>query len=314
MARDWETQFQEWSRAPTEDETRKMERAEIRIREAIADDAKLQTHDVKVFRQGSYYNRTNVPAESDVDIRVEIRDVLFPDFYFVDKEAPINPAIRLRLRAEALLSDSDYTYQEFKNDVGAALLRKFGPPPAVERGDKAYDIHETRYQVESDCLAAFRHVRYARDIYGRIVTSAEGIEFISDKGVRILNFPDQQHANSEVKHDATNQRFRKQVRVMKNLRNEMDAAGHPEAKPIISFLIECLVYNVPNITFGYSSFYDRTREVIRWLYTNTETDEQVHEWGEESELKYLFRPNQPWTREQVHEFLLDAWVYVGFTN
>jgi tRNA nucleotidyltransferase (CCA-adding enzyme) len=91
MARDWETTFRGWSRAQTEEETRKMERAETRIREAIAEDAKLQTHDVKVYRQGSYYNRTNVPAESDVDIRVEIRDVLFPDFYFVDKEAPFKP-------------------------------------------------------------------------------------------------------------------------------------------------------------------------------------------------------------------------------
>ena len=314
MARDWETTIREWSRAPTEDETRKMERAESRIREAIADDTKLRTHDVKVYRQGSYYNRTNVPAESDVDIRVEVRDVLFPDFYLVDKEAPFNPEIRARLEAEARLSDSSYTYQEFKDDVGVALVRKFGPPPAVERGDKAYDIHETRYQVESDCLAAFRHIRYTRDIYGRIVTSAEGIEFISDKGIRILNFPDQQHANGERKHDATNQRFRKQVRVMKNLRNEMHDTGRPEAKPIISFLTECLVYNVPNEVFRYATFYDRTREVIRWLYLNTETDEQVHEWGEESELKYLFRDNQPWTREQVHDFLLDAWVYVGFTN
>jgi hypothetical protein len=225
-----------------------------------------------------------------------------------------NPDIRARLKAEAGLSDSGYTYQEFKNDVGVALVRKFGPPPAVERGDKAYDIHETRYQVESDCLAAFRHVRYARDINGRIHTSAEGIEFISDKGVRILNFPDQQHANNERKHLATDQRFRKQVRVMKNLRNEMNEAGRPEAEPIISFLTECLVYNVPNDVFRHATFYDRTREVIAWLYTNTETDEQVHEWGEESELKYLFRDNQAWTREQVHDFMLDAWVYVGFTN
>lgn len=61
-----------------------------------------------------------MPAESDVDIRVEIRDVLFPDFYFVDQEAPFDPNIRARLEREARLSNSAYTSSEFKNDVGIA--------------------------------------------------------------------------------------------------------------------------------------------------------------------------------------------------
>ena len=81
-----------------------MERAETRIRETIADDAKLQTHVVRVFRQGSYHNRTNVPRESDVDIRVEVRDVQFSDFYFVETEASRAPDVRARLEAEARLT------------------------------------------------------------------------------------------------------------------------------------------------------------------------------------------------------------------
>ena len=314
MARDWETQFQEWSRPPTEAETKKMERADARIREAITDHARLQAHDVRVFRQGSYHNRTNVARESDVDIRAEVKDVIFPDFSFIEKEAAWNPEVRSRLESEARLHDVSYTYAEFKDDVGVALVRKFGPPPAVVRGDKAYDIRETRYQVESDCLPAFRHVRYRRDMFGRIVTAAEGIEFISDKGERILNFPEQQHENGKAKHEATGQRFKKMVRVMKNLRNEMEDEGHPSAKPIVSFLTECLVFNVPNTTFTYTTFYDRSKEIIRWLYLNTRTDEQVQEWGEESELKYLFRPSQPWERAEVNDFLLDAWNYVGFKD
>ncbi len=52
-----------------------MARAERAIRDAIAANGKLQTHDVHVFAQGSYYNRTNVSGESDVDTRVEIKDV-----------------------------------------------------------------------------------------------------------------------------------------------------------------------------------------------------------------------------------------------
>lgn len=313
MARDWEAQFAAWSRPPTEDETRKMERAEARIREAIADDAKLESHTVKVFRQGSYYNRTNVPRESDVDIRVEIRDVQFSDFSFVDEHAS-DLEVRKHLRSAAHLSPASYTYSEFKNDVGVALVRKFGPPPAVERGDKAYDIHETRYQVESDCLAAMRHVRYRRDASGKIVAGSEGIEFVSDKGRHYRNFPEQQYANGVAKHKVTGQRFKKMVRVLKNLRNEMDDEGREVAKPIVSFLTECLVYNVPDEIFARETHYERTREVIRWLYLNSKTDEEVREWREESRLKWLFRPDQPWTRQQANDFVLAAWHYVGFKN
>jgi len=314
MARDWESQFRTWARPPSATETEKMQRAEKAIREAIAASAKLQAHDVHVQVQGSYYNRTNVPRESDVDIRVEVKDVLYPDWHFVDENARRDKAIRASLEVEAGLTDVTYTYAEFKDDVGVSLVNRFGPPPAVIRGDKAYDIHENTYRVESDCLAAFRHVRYRRDSGGRIVTSAEGIEFRTDKGERIVNFPDQQHANGKAKHEATGQRFKKMVRVLKNLRNEMDEASEAPAAPIASFLTECLVFNVPNDHFGHTTFYDELREVVRYLYVNTVSEELCSEWGEESDLLYLFRGKHPWTREQVNAFLLDAWIYVGFQN
>lgn len=313
MARDWETAFRGWSRPPSPSETEKMQRAEKAVREAIAADAKLQSHDVHVHLQGSYYNRTNVPGESDVDIRVEIDDVLWPDFHFVDPAARTDATIRARLEAEANLSDASYFYPDFKDDVGAALVQKFGPDPAVKRGDKVYDIRENTYRVDSDCLPAFRHSRYTRNVGGRLGVSAEGIEFLTDKGVRIINFPVQQHANGIAKHEATGQKFKKMVRVMKNLRNEMHEAGRPDAGPIKSFLIECMVFNVPNPTFGHTTFHDGIREIIRFLYINTQSKELCDDWGDESELRYLFRGDDE-LRNQANAFLLDVWVYVGFAN
>jgi hypothetical protein len=314
MARDWEAQFRTWSRPPSATETEKMERADKAVRDAIRKSAKLQSHDVHIHRQGSYYNRTNVPRESDVDIRVQVDDVFYPDWHFVDEDAWRDKSIRDRLEVEAGLHDGPYTYAEFKDDAGSALVDHFGPPPAVLRGDKAYDIHENTYRVDSDCLPAFRHVRYRRDYGGRIVVATEGIEFRTDKGEQIVNFPEQQHENGKAKHEATGQRFKKMVRVLKNLRNEMDEDGHKSAEPIASFLSECLVFNVPNSTFGHSTFYDEMREIIRYLYVNTEKEELCSEWGEESELLYLFKGKKAWTREQANAFLLAAWVYVGFQN
>ena len=54
------------------------------------------------------------------------------------------------------------------------------------------------------------------------------------------------------------------------------------------------------------------RESIIYLYNNTKDDESFKEWGEVSELKYLFRSSQKWTRQQANDFLVAAWNYLGF--
>ena len=54
------------------------------------------------------------------------------------------------------------------------------------------------------------------------------------------------------------------------------------------------------------------RDVLARLYNDTLKDENCSEWGEVSELKYLFRPTQPWTRQSSHQFLSDAWDYIGY--
>jgi len=91
----------------------------------------------------------------------------------------------------------------------------------------------------------------------------------------------------------------------------MSDKGYSETKPIIGFLIECLGWNVPNNYFGYSTYKQDVRESLAFLFNNTITDENCSEWGEVSELKYLFRGNQKWTREQAHLFISRAWDYIG---
>jgi len=103
------------------------------------------------------------------------------------------------------------------------------------------------------------------------------------------------------------------VRALKNLLAEMDDQGVPAAKPIRSFLIGCLVWNVPNDRFGHTTYYDDMKEVLRFLYHATTSDAACSEWGEESEMKYLFR-GQTRTREEANAFVLAAWNHVGYTD
>lgn len=312
MARDWNTQLTAWARPPSATETEKMGRAEKAIRDAVAASAKLRAHGATTHPQGSYYNRTNVPRESDVDIRVVAGDVFFTDWGLVDKNAPLDGAIRERLDREVGNFDSTYSYAEFKDDVEAALVARFGRA-AVVRGDRAFDIHENTYRVESDCLAAFPSLLYALDAYGRISVRATGIEFRTDEGRRIQNFPEQQHEEGVAKHERTRQRFKKMVRITKNLRNEMEDAGIKAAGPIPSFLVECLVWNVPDRLFGQVTYYDDMRAVLASIYTDTAEPDRCRDWTEENGIKFLFHPSQPWTREQANAFALAAWTYVGFS-
>jgi hypothetical protein len=309
MARDWDSQFTIWARPPGVTERQKIERAEKAIGDAIAASAKLRSHGTRAFPQGSYYNRTNVARESDVDIRVVPSDVFYTDWELVDAAARSEPAVRNALDAEVGNFDHPYGFAEFKDDVEAALVAHFGRA-AVVRGDKAFDIHENTYRVESDCLPAYELRLYGRN-YGRI-THREGIAFHTYGGDYIQNFPEQQHAEGVAKHDRTDQRFKKMVRILKNLRYEMEDEGVAVAKPIPSFLVECLVWNVPDHLFNRGPYYEDMRLVLASLSVDL-SDPKSDDWTEENGIRFLFHWRQPWKKSEAKAFVDAAWDYVGFT-
>jgi hypothetical protein len=310
MPRDWEAQLRDWAKAPTEAERLKMENAESQIREAIRSSSKLAAHDIEVFAQGSHANRTNVPRESDVDVCVMLRDTFGLEWQTTAGFPITDPALIASMRSQLGIIDATYTYADFRNDVGAALVAKFGPS-AVERGDKAFDVHETRTRVDSDVLAAFAHRRYSRDPATGLINLQEGTKFYPDSGGQIENFPKQQYANGVTKNDATGGRFKGMVKGLKNLRNEMDDNGIAAAGPIPSFLVECLVYNVPNDRFNNLSYVTDMKQVIYVAWEATNTDEGCRDWVEESGLKWLLRGAQKWTRQDANAFLRAAWNYDG---
>jgi hypothetical protein len=308
MARDWEQQFRDWGRPPGEREQTKMDNTVGQIRAAIDASPKLSAHPISVKAQGSYYNLTHVPRESDVDIRVVLERTFFLDWTFVDPLGNTDPAVRAELFRRYSIIPATYDYDEFRDDVGAALTVRFGLPPAVEPGDKAFRIRETNYNVDADVVAVHEHRRYEPG-----GTWQEGVEFVSRKGAGIINWPEQQHDNGVTKNQSTHERFKAMVRVLKSLRNEMDDQEIAAAKPISSFLIECLVWNVPNDNFNHDPYYDDLKEVLRFLFLNTEAPETCSKWGEESEFKWLFIGNS-WTPVQVNAFILAAWHHVGFSD
>lgn len=297
MASNWEDKFRRWAAPPSETEEKRCKNAEDAIRKAIQKSSKLSARSITVFSQGSYRNNTNVRQDSDVDV-----GILCPDtFFYAELPAGTQPST-------FNITPASYDYSVFKNEVGEALRDYFGVA-AVTRGNKAFDIKETSHHVEADVAPFFEHRRYNAD--GGYIS---GVELRPDNGVpaRVINWPEQHYKNGVSKNLDTGRRYKAMVRVLKNLRNEMDEAGIQEAKSIIGFLSECLVWNVPNSSFGNSTYTEDLRRVLAHLYNQTKGDGSCSEWGEVSELKYLFRGSQKWTRQQANDFLLAAWRYVGF--
>ena len=85
------------------------------VREAINEDPVLSGKSTEIFGQGSYANDTNVRLNSDIDINVRYTG----GFYFDLPEGMAREDFGLN-------SPSEYSLNECKNDVYAALVGKFG--------------------------------------------------------------------------------------------------------------------------------------------------------------------------------------------
>ena len=98
---------------------------------------------------------------------------------------------------------------------------------------------------------------------------------------------------------------------MKHIRNEMVDAQKTNGDIITSFLVECLGWNIPNsIISGYLSWTETVKQAIVFLY-NAIIDGKHTEWGEVSEMLYLFKKRK-WTDQDAKQWLSDAWIFLGF--
>lgn len=295
MSRNWESSFESWAQPPSRTAQEKAENAERAIRTAISEGAALGNRNVSVFPQGSYKNRTNIGTESDVDIAVRSRAT----FFFELPEGMTAGDFSISTPAE-------YSYPQYRQDVYQALIDHLGRG-AITKGGKAFDIHENSYRVDADALACFEYRRYWSDGSYR-----EGFGFVPQGGSMVFNYPEQSYANGVSKNRATNRRFKALVRIIKFLRSEMASNNVAIAKNIPSFLIECLIWNVPNEGFGHETYTADVRYVLAHLCNETRADADCSDWKEVNGFKFLFHSSQPWTRSNANSFLNSAWNYVGF--
>jgi hypothetical protein len=253
--------------------------------------------------KGSYANRTNVRLDYDVDIRVECDEFVYSD------AAGAAADVRKMAEAQRKPYTGEYGRVEFKNDVEQALAEYFGRT-AVKRGNMAIRVRENKTTLPADVVPSFEyHQIYGSDCYGTLLFH-QGTRIYPERGDHIHNWPAQQLDRDIAKNNATGRHYKRMVRALKRLENHLLTLGKIEELP--SFLMECLVYNVPNELFNHSTYVADMRAVLATIFNATRSDEACKAWLEASERKYLFHASQGWTRQQAHALAHHAWEVMGF--
>lgn len=227
---------------------------------------------ITILMQGSYANNTNIKRYSDVDVSV---------IY--------NPVIPLSL---------DRYFMGFKEDIYKALVQRFGT--SVERKNKSLCVSGNTYRKTIDVVPAFSVGPKLED----------GIQFLTDKGEKIVNYPLKQILNENKKNKDTQYKFKKYVRILKNIKMDMEASNIISAKNIGSFQVESLLWNIPNdvftkyITLGYG-----VEEIIKYLINN----KVLLDYFTESNVikKLCSNPRERKIIEQFIDSLNNYFVYGG---
>lgn len=298
---DWEAWLKSAARRPSDNETQKRDKTEKEIRAALAAYEPLQGRPYRVYAKGSYVNNTNVRLNFDVDIAVEYEGYFYSDLIF-DLQGQDKSVV-------GVSSSSDtYTTDEFKADILGALHDAYGKS-AVSSGNIAYRVRENKTTLPADVVPSWQYRRYDRIENGAPVYQLGSCVF-PESGGRKVNYPSQQLHNGRQKTQVTGRRYKRMVRALKKLQTKLVEEGLLNEE-LASYLVECIVYNVPNDHFNHTSYKADMRAVLAYIFNETLDSGNWNDWHEVHELRYLFR-GESWDRKKVHTLASEAWDYIGF--
>jgi len=286
-----EDRLSDWAAKPSDTEQEKCARAVRMVKAAIDKDPKLSKMNISIYAKGSFANRTNIPSDSDVDIAVEHNEVLLNE-YPEGKDA-----------ASFGLISSPITFDSFRTDVFTAIQNEFGKTEAIP-DEKCIKIRSNSCRVDADVVPHFGHRRYKDD-----GSFYKGVALVA-KDKRVYNWPQQDYDRGVQKNSATSKKYKGQVRILKNIRTEMIKDGYNSADSAKSYLISCLMFNVPDAYFNNSTNTKTILLVLNYLIEQTANATMVDKWVEVSGMKWLFRPSQSWSVSEINTFLKDAKSYL----
>jgi hypothetical protein len=195
--------------------------------------------------QGSYRNSTNIYADSDVDVVIQLNRTFHRDISQLT--APEQEAYKRSY------SSAEYLEPQYKADVRSSLEAKFGKP-SVTFGKKVFVVKTGVGTFTADVLPAMQYRKYHR--FRRIGDElfTEGVCFHDADGNFIVNYPRQHIENGQQKNskERTNGWYKTAVRMFKNARNACVEKGLLADGTAPSYFLEGFLFNVPDDRFGES--------------------------------------------------------------
>ena len=291
MRAKWSARFENWAKPLSDTEGKKCQKAQSAIESALEGYSRPNI----ILTQGSYKADTNVRHDSDVDIRIQRLDVYS---YYLGAGVTKKSASII----DALAFEPDI----YRLEIRQALYDKF-TKNAVKDGDKAFNVKENTYRINADVVPTITYYEYF--YIGSELMCQRGVCFWSKSREFIINWPEQTQANGVDKNNQTKEGYKKVVRVLKGLRNEMEEKGYESAKKISSHQIACLAYNVSNSLYGVTEFYDAVRNVSFEILNHVRRPVNFEIWTEIDGIKRLFPLEQPNKIKEVEGFFNDLWAY-----
>jgi len=281
-----------WIEPSSVSEKTRQDRAQRMVEDAIAAHPAFVDVVYSVYAKGSYANNTNVRLDSDVDIVVQCQECHYADYQY-DWMRPASGAPKYLGR---------WTPEKWRNEIVAALTKRFGPSGVNPAGAVAIHIREQPgSRPSADVVPSFDYRLYT-GAYGR---HEFGSTVFKKDGGQIINWPDQQLANGTDKNNRTGYRYKKFVRALKNAENFLAEEHIIKEKP--SYLMECLVYNVSDDTLRCGDLVDGFNATLRELYNGLNGSNHTR-WVEPNGLKTVFGGEQKWTREDALEVVANTWT------
>jgi hypothetical protein len=206
-----------------------------------------------VYPQGSYANKTNIAADSDVDLVIALTSEFYPD------KQELNPLERVEYAK--YYERAERTWRDFRDAVAEVLRRDFW----VVEGSKAVKVRSGVIRLPADVLIALEHRYYTSFLSLEAQKFVDGVQFYRSGDHKIVNFPKQHMKACAWKDTRTAGNYRKVVRVAKNARNALIARGVVESTTAPSYFLESLLWNVPDLGFA-NGLQNAYPQVIGWLH------------------------------------------------
>ncbi len=302
----WNDRLEHWEKPASASEEAMIERAATMVRDIMAKNQWFAAEGIQVLPQGSYYNNTNVRQEADMDLRAVHKDI-----YIEYAPGVIVETAYAALGYHSTGRTYGQTAAQMRAEIASQLSGRFGADHVDANGNKAIRLKRaTGSRADVDVVPCFRLHHVIWNPFTRIYQTIEGAAIFGRDGTLIVNFPDQHHANGIAKRATTKLRFKKNVRMLKRLRDELVEGSVFNKGEVPSFFVECLAYGVEDEYFLVEADdrYDRLQRVVLRIHQHLNDATWLGTATEINGVKTLFGIHHPWTIDTARRFSAEAWT------